>query len=91
MRAAFSDQSSLLAPINPADVELLAKTASCLPPTLTTTTGTAKRGCSFFFPQVERKSDGKVYALKRVNISKMSKREVIIPTLANPLVLSKSF
>jgi serine/threonine protein kinase len=29
------------------------------------------------FPQkVERKSDGKVYALKRVNISKMSKREV---------------
>lgn len=26
--------------------------------------------------QVERKSDGKIYALKRVNISKMSKREV---------------
>ena len=26
--------------------------------------------------KVERKSDGKVYALKRVNISKMSKREV---------------
>jgi NIMA (never in mitosis gene a)-related kinase 1/4/5 len=25
---------------------------------------------------VERKSDGKIYALKRVNISKMSKREV---------------
>ena len=33
---------------------------------------------SLFVPpaQVERKSDGKIYALKRVNISKMSKREV---------------
>ena len=31
--------------------------------------------------QVERKSDGKVYALKRVNISKMSKREVSLSRL----------